>query len=389
MQEKRLQYQLEIQSRQIETVLTKHDVAARVAGGFVQPRWIRFDLAGHVGSSLDRLRHMKQELLAALGAADGELSPHADGWHLLIARTEDVPVSLLDLLPMTTELKPMSVMLGLDENGRALCWQLSPDNLPHILVTGVENAGKTSLLRTVALSLALLHRQSQLQLMVIDGSTSGKFEAYTALEPLSYLPHMLGPVAYDADDYREMLDFLSGECLYRQEQQMNTPKIVVMIDEVVNLLRSGKESQQLVESIVLLLQRGPAVGIHLILTTNNPEAEQLNSTFRMNLPGRIVGKTRHEAQAAAAADMPGTQAEYLLGQGDFLAVMDGVMTHFQAAHIGEYDLQLTLDALQRRRPQPLLAQQVQLESLAIKAEKPDNNERQTFTSSASGIEFTS
>lgn len=389
MQEKRLQYQLEIQSRKIESVLTKHDVSARVAGGFVQPRWIRFDLAGHVGSSLERLRQMKQELLAALGAADGELSPHADGWQLHIARTEDVPVSLLDLMTLMTEIKPMSVMLGLDEHGRPLCWQLSPDNLPHILVSGMESAGKTSLLRTVALSLALLHRQSQLQLMVMDGSTAGKFEAYTALEPLSYLPHMLGPVAYDAEDYREMLDFLSGECLYRQEQRMTTPKIVVMIDEVVNLMRSGSENRQLVESLVLLLQRGPAVGIHLLMTTNNPEAEQLNNTFRLNLPGRVVGKTRHEAQAAAAADVPGTQAEYLLGQGDFLAVLDGAVTHFQAAYIGEYDLQLTLEALQRQRPQPLVAQQIQLESLAIKAEKPAQNQMQSFSASASGIEFTS
>lgn len=389
MQEKRLQYQLEIQSRKIENVLTKHDVSARVAGGFVQPRWIRFDLAGHVGSSLERLRQMKQELLAALGAADGELSPHADGWQLHIARTEDVPVSLLDLMTLTTEIQPMSVMLGLDEHGRPLCWQLSPENLPHILVSGMENAGKTSLLRTVALSLALLHRQSQLQLMVIDGSTAGKFEGYTALEPLSYLPHMLSPVAYDADDYREMLDFLSGECLYRQEQKMTTPKIVVMIDEVVNLMRSGSENRQLVESLVLLLQRGPAVGIHLLLTTNNPESEQLNNTFRLNLPGRVVGKTRHEAQAAAAADVPGTQAEYLLGQGDFLAVLDGAVTHFQAAFIGEYDLQLTLEALQRQRPQPLVAQQIQLESLAIKADKPAQNQMQAFSASASGIEFTS
>ncbi len=389
MQEKRLQYQLEIQSRRIENVLTNHDVAARVAGGFVQPRWIRFDLAAHVGSSLDRLRHMKQELLAALGAADGELVPHAGGWQLHVARTEDVPVSLLDLMAMTPPLQPLTMVLGLDEHGRPLCWQFSADNLPHLLVAGVDQAGKTSLLRTMALSLALLHRQSQLQLMVLDGSTAGKYKGFTPLEPLSYLPHMLSPVAYDADDYRELLDFLSGECLYRQEQRMNTPKIVVMIDEVVNLMQSEGDKQQLMESIVLLLQRGPAVGIHLILTTNNPEAESLNSPFRMNLPGRVVGKVNHATQAAAAADMPGTQAEYLLGQGDFLAVIDGEVLHFQAAYIGEYDLQLTLDALQRRRPQPLLAQQIQLEQLAIASEKPDENKSQVFTATTSGIEFTS
>lgn len=387
MQEKRLQYQLEIQSRRIENVLSKHDVAARVAGGFVQPRWIRFDLAAHVGSSLDRLREIKQELLTALGASDGELAPHAGGWQLHVARTEDAPVSLLDLMTITPSLPPLTLLLGLDEHGRALHWQLSPDELPHLLVAGVDNAGKTSLLRSIALSLALQHRQSQLQLVVLDGSTAGKFETFTSLEPLSLLPHVLSPVAYDVDDYRELLDFLSGECLYRQDQQMDTPKIVVMIDEVLKLLQSDSKRQAMSENISLLLQRGPAVGIHLLLTTSDPEAEQLNSSFRMNMPGRIVGKMHHATQAAAAADLPGTQAEFLLGQGDFLAVLDGELTHFQAAYIGEYDLQLTLEALNRRRPQPLLAQQIQMEQLGIRQERLQDTSSQTFTATTSGIEF--
>lgn len=387
MQEKRLQYQLEIQSRRIENVLSKHDLAARVAGGFVQPRWIRFDLAAHVGSSLDRLREIKQELLTALGASDGELAPHAGGWQLHVARTEDAPVSLLDLMTITPSLPPLTLLLGLDEHGRALHWQLSPDELPHLLVAGVDNAGKTSLLRSIALSLALQHRQSQLQLVVLDGSTAGKFETFTSLEPLSLLPHVLSPVAYDVDDYRELLDFLSGECLYRQDQQMDTPKIVVMIDEVLKLLQSDSKRQAMSENISLLLQRGPAVGIHLLLTTSDPEAEQLNSSFRMNMPGRIVGKMHHATQAAAAADLPGTQAEFLLGQGDFLAVLDGELTHFQAAYIGEYDLQLTLEALNRRRPQPLLAQQIQMEQLGIRQERLQDTSSQTFTATTSGIEF--
>jgi DNA segregation ATPase FtsK/SpoIIIE-like protein len=225
--------------------------------------------------------------------------------------------------------------------------------------------------------------------MVIDGSNAGKFMSFSPLEPLSNLPHMLTPVAYTSDEYRGTLDFLCGECLYREEQQMISPKIVVMIDEVVNLLSPGREGQQIAENIVLLLQRGPAVGIHLVLTTSDPQAEQLNNTFRLSLPARLVGRVNDSTQAIAAANMPGIQAEYLLGQGDFLAVMDGVTTHFQAAYVGEYDLQLALDALQRQRPQPLLAQPVPVNRLSINPEKSFIDQTQMFTTTTTGIEFSS
>jgi len=46
----------------------------------------------------------------------------------------------------------------------------------------------------------------------------------------------------------------------------------------------------------------------------------------------------------------------LLGDGDFLAVVDGFQTHFQAAYIGSYDSHLVLARLRERRRQSLLAE---------------------------------
>jgi len=374
LHERRLPHQLEIQSRRIEKVLSKHDVPARVEGGYVQPRSIRFDLASHLETGLERLRQIKQELLTAVGAADGELVPHNGGWQLHVARPDEPPVSLLDLLALVPDVPPLTIVLGLDEDGRPVLVELSEQELTHILITGEKGAGKTSLLRTIALSLALTHKQSQLQLAVIDGSSGGEFEAYTALEPLTYLPHMLASVVYGSEEYVELVNFLAGECAYRQEQQMNTPKIVVLMDEATRLFRQTAEQAKAFEGITQLLQRGPAVGIHLILTTDEPQSERLSNTLRLNLPVRLVGKVADEGQAVAAADMSGTQAEYLLGQGDFLAVVDRQMTHFQAAFIGDYDLHLTLETLHRARPQPLLAHPVSIQNLGITAgEKPEAN----------------
>lgn len=386
LQEKRLEHQLEIQSRQIETVLSQHQVSGHVAGGYVQPRTIRFDLASHLETGLERLRHIKQDLLSALGAADGELVPHSDGWQLHVSRPEEPPVSLLNLLAMLPDCAPLTVIMGLDEDGRPVLVELSDDDLAHIFIAGDSGSGKSALIRTIALSLALTHRQSQLQLAIIDGSTGGKFEAYTSLEPLSYLPHMLAPVAYDQEEYRDLLAFLVGECIYRQEQQMNSPHIVILIDEAVQLFSQPTEKDNLGEQISQLVQRGPAVGMHLVLTSSTPESEKLSNTMRLNLPVRLVGKLSDAQKATAAAGVSGTQAEYLLGKGDFLAVVDRQIAHFQAAYVGDYDLHLTLETLQRSRPQPLLAQPLGIEQMTISTPEHHKVQTHSFAKTAAGIQ---
>lgn len=387
LQERRLQHQLEVQSRQIETVLSEHRVSAHVAGGYVQPRTIRFDLASHLETGLDRLRHIKQDLLTALGVAEGELIQYGERWQLHVSRPEEPPVSLLDLLSLLSVIPPMTIVLGLDEEGNPVLVELSGRDLSHILIAGTAVAGKSALLRTIALSLALTHKQSQLQMVVLDGSTDGNFEGYTSLEPLSFLPHMLGPVAYEREGYRELIDFLAAECAYRLEQQADWPKIVVLIDELTGIIASSGQ-EGVVEGITQLLQRGPEAGIHLIMTSSQPESEKLSSAFRLNLPVRLVGKTVNARQAAAAADVPGTQAEYLLGEGDFLAVVDGQATHFQAAYIGDYDLHLTVETLHRRRPQPLLAQPLDIRQLAISACKEEDSEVKAFVMTDAGVRVT-
>jgi DNA segregation ATPase FtsK/SpoIIIE-like protein len=107
-----------------------------------------------------------------------------------------------------------------------------------------------------------------------------------------------------------------------------------------------------------LLQHGASVGIHLILGTQEPETTVFDTLMRANLPVRLVGQVHNEQQAHAAAGILNTQAEYLLGKGDFLAIVGGETTHFQSAYIGDYDLHLCLEDLHRNRPQPLLAQPI-------------------------------
>lgn len=351
--EERLRNQLELQSRQIERVFSTHQVSARVAGGQVETQSIRFDLQSHLESGLHRLRGLKRDLLSVLGVADVSLVKDERGqWRLDIVRPHEPPVALLDLLPLLPELPEGTAVLGMDEEGTPLLLPFANPDIGHVLIAGAEGAGKTALLRTLAVSLAMNNRQSQLQLLIIDPDCPGKTNRQLA--PLMFLPHLLSQVIADPEEAWQTLQVLVDEMHHRLKHDTIRPTIVTLIDNMEGLLGFGSEEVQ--ATVAALLQRGTEAGIYLVLSTSEPAAPWLSRVMRANLPLRLVGQVRDEAESLAATAVVGAEANYLLGEGDFLAVADGSQVHFQAAFIGNYDLHLTLETIHRNRPRPLLAQ---------------------------------
>lgn len=357
--EERLRHQLEIQSRQIERVFSTHQVSARVAGGQVETKSISFDLQSHLESGIHRLRGLKQDLLAVLGVQDVALVKDERGqWRLDIVRPHDPPVALLDLLPLLPDLPERTAVLGLDEEGAPLLLPFSDANMTHVLVVGARAAGKTTLLRTIAVSLAMTNRQSKLQLLVIDPDRSGAQNR--ELAPLMYLPHLLSQVIAEPAEALSTLKLLVDEMYHRLKNETIRPTIVVLIDNVETLV--AYEQAALQAALAELLQRGAEAGIHLVLSTEQPAEDWLSSVMRANLPLRLVGQVQDEAESLAATAVTGAEADYLLGDGDFLAISNESVVHFQAAFIGNYDLHLALEKIHRNRPRALLAQPLQLQA---------------------------
>jgi DNA segregation ATPase FtsK/SpoIIIE-like protein len=349
----RLQHQLKLQSIQIERVLQRHDVSAQVAGGSVQPRAIIFDLQSQLSLGLERLRGLQQDLMLALGVANVNLQQENGRFHIQVARPEDPPVALLDLLEAVPELESVTAVLGLAEDGRPVLLDFVAGQLPHMLLVGEPNAGKTALLRTIAASLALTSRQSQLQLAIIDPQASVTVPLDPLLAPLDYLPHMLAPIAADLAETADLLNFLVAEMSYRRRQHTGQPVIVVLIDRADWLLEMGGESVS--EAIIQLAQRGETAGIHLVLSVQTAANPLLTELLKANLPLRLVGQVADTAAARTATGLAHSQAEQLLGEGDFLVAAAGSLTHFQAAYLDDYDLHLVLDRLYQQQPPPLLA----------------------------------
>jgi DNA segregation ATPase FtsK/SpoIIIE-like protein len=156
----------------------------------------------------------------------------------------------------------------------------------------------------------------------------------------------------------EALNFLVSEVEYRIEQEVSSPLLGLIIDDVDKLVEIG--GMPIIEPLTYLLEEGVNAGLRIILGASSPNKGEIRQLLKHNVPVRLVGKVADSSTARALTGVPDSQAEYLMGQGDFIAVSNGMILPFQAAFLTEYDLHLILDNLHRQNQRVILAQPIEV-----------------------------
>lgn len=350
---------LETQSDRIEMVLSSHKAPARVTGGVVTPRAVQFHLAPALGTKVSKVQSLADELALALGASNVRVSRQGNTMQIEVPRDDAQPVRLLPLMARLVadprkgtgqpaaslrrsaahqerreaqtsfSLPPFTAVLGMCDDGAPLLMRLASPDVAHVLISGTTGSGKTALCQTMILSLAMTHRRSQLQFVLIDPKRR-------AFAPFASLPHLLWPLIDNAPDavgamgelgkLMEARDYAAGA-----SQTAPTPCIVVVLDELADLMQAA--GKPLGEHLTRLAQRGREAGIHVIACTQKPSSQVLGTLIRANFPARLVGKVVSPEDARVAAGIGGTGAERLAGRGDFLAVAAGQVLRFKGAYV--------------------------------------------------------
>jgi len=144
-----------------------------------------------------------------------------------------------------------------------------------------------------------------------------------------------------------LLERMVTEMERRDREASSSPHVVIAIDEGMDLLMTGGKS--VVTLLTRLAQRGREAGIHLVLGAQNPASSVFGSLLKANFPVRLVGRVSSANDARVAAGISGSNAEKLLGRGDFVAVAAGQVTRFQVAHAPAADWPLLQTAIWRQQ----------------------------------------
>jgi DNA segregation ATPase FtsK/SpoIIIE-like protein len=247
-------------------------------------------------------------------------------------------------------------VLGLAEDGRTVFHNFLSHDSPHLFVVGDSGAGKTVLLRTIAVSLALNSRQGDVQLAVVcpaSGDLHRNREQAASWLALNYLPHMLCDVAFRHTEIVDVLAFLTQEIAYRERHVFKEPRIILLVDQADVVVSRG--GRQCAEYLQRLAQKGADAGIDLVLSARNVDRALFGPQLLTDVPVRIVGRQGVERADRFIETAMGADSSELLGAGDFFLIQRSRAQRMQSAYLDDYDLHMKFSEMYRAQ-KILLAQ---------------------------------
>ena len=247
--------------------------------------------------------------------------------------------------PDATKKMSIPLFLGKDASGEPLITDLSA--MPHCLIAGTTGSGKSVCINSIIMSILYHQRPDLVKLILIDPKV-------VEMAPFKDIPHLMCPIINDAGRATSVLEWacekmderyevlaeagvrnikgynsLTREELVDRfkptspEEEAKIPKqlpyIVIIIDELADLMMtSGKEVETF---IVRLAQKSRAIGIHLVVATQRPQANVVTGLIKSNMPSRIAFRVASKMDSRIVLDQNG--ADLLLGQGDMLFLPPG------------------------------------------------------------------
>ena len=114
------------------------------------------------------------------------------------------------------------------------------------------------------------------------------------------------------------------------------PHIIIVIDELADLMMTS--AKEIEAYIVRLAQKSRAVGIHLVVATQRPQATVVTGLIKSNMPSRVAFRVASRMDSRIILDQNG--GETLLGQGDMLFLRPGTsdLVRAQGAYCDDQEI---------------------------------------------------
>jgi DNA segregation ATPase FtsK/SpoIIIE, S-DNA-T family len=219
---------------------------------------------------------------------------------------------------------------------------------PHGLVIGATGSGKSELLRTLVLGLALTHSSDVLNFVLVDFKGGATF---LGLDRLTHVSAVITNLADELPLVDRMRDALNGELVRRQEllraagnyaslrdyakaredhaDLPPVPTLFVVIDEFSELLSARSE---FIDLFVMIGRLGRSLGVHLLLASQRLEEGRLRG-LDTHLSYRIGLRTFSAAESRVVLGVPDAYELPSQPGSGYLKFDTGDMTRFKAAYV--------------------------------------------------------
>ncbi|MFZ4750256.1 MAG: DNA translocase FtsK [Phycisphaerales bacterium] len=297
------------------------------------------------GTRVARLEAIAKDLARALRAPNVRIIPNLSGRTAVgieVPNRTKEKVRLKELMSSGhAAMMALPMFMGKDSAGDPLVLDLA--KMPHMLIAGTTGSGKSVCMNTIIMSFLYTKRPDELKLVLVDPKM-------VEMAQFADIPHLACPVVTEMGKAAAILEWAVNKMEERYEQLKEAgvrdirsfnelgeqelkdrlgitdegewarvpkklPYMVFVIDELADLMMTNKDVEQ---SIVRIAPKARAVGIHLILATQRPQATVVTGLIKSNMPCRVAFKVASGTDSRIVLDQKG--AELLLGQGDMLVV---------------------------------------------------------------------
>ena len=350
----------------IKRTLQNFGIQVEMDEASIGPTVTRYSMKPAEGVRLSKIIALQSNLELALAASPVRIEAPIPGKSLVGIEVPNIARTTLGLAPLVSDDayvqsdKPLLIALGRSITGAPHFADLA--RMPHMLVAGTTGAGKSVAIHDFIVSLLYRCGPERLRFIMVDPKR-------VELTVYNSIPHLLTPVITDAKKAILALKWLAKEMERRynileaeavrdiasyhknvvmpalekaakKEQDKPLPEampyIVLIIDELADIMTTYP--RELESGIVRLAQMSRAVGIHLVLSTQQRSVKVLTGLIKANIPARVALQVASQIDSRTILDTGG--AEKLLGAGDML-FLSGEMSkprRIQAPYISEEEV---------------------------------------------------
>lgn len=351
----------------INATLSQFGIEGSVSGSKKGPTVTRYEIALEPGVNVKRILNIEDNLMMNLASRSIRIEAPIPGKPYVGLEVPNVKPEIVafgnvvdtkEFLDDTEH--PLKIALGVDIDGENIYIDIQA--MPHGLIAGATNSGKSVCVNTVLVSLLLKNSPKDLKLILIDPKM-------VELTPYNNLPHLVTPVITDVKMAAAALGWAVSEMERRYQTFANSrsrdiksfndnvkrglvdlpkmPYIVIVIDELADLMMVA--AHEVEDSIQRLTQKARAAGIHLLVATQRPTTDVVKGTIKSNIPARIAFKVSSFVDSTTILD--GAGAETLLGKGDMLLKRSDRAHRLQGAYIPDEEIYAVTDFI-RKQYQP-------------------------------------